>query len=189
MRRRRFLATAGALIGSGVFSFGTGAFTSVSAERTVSVSVADDDNAFLKLTQRGSGGRSYADGNPDTLGLEIPGSRDGDYGGTDPEGLGTNSVYRFGSDAKHDERGLFAAKNQGTQPIELYSTQVKNDGVPTVTMYDVDTGERLTEDSPSGSMDVGDQCLCGLEIDTHGVPVQEDEYDVTLTIHADATAD
>ncbi|GGN22759.1 hypothetical protein [Halarchaeum nitratireducens] len=187
MKRRTLIAGLGSLTASGVFAVGSGAFTSVSAKRTVSISVANDSTAFLKLNEQGNGRRSYTDGG--TIGFDIPGPGEDDYGGTDPEGLGTDSVYRFGGDADNAEQGLFAAENQGTQPVKLYSTQAETDGVPTVTMYDVDTGNLLTEESPSDPMDVGNQLRCGLEIDTHGVPVREDEYDVTLTIHADATAD
>ncbi|MFC7096468.1 hypothetical protein [Halobaculum marinum] len=159
----------------------------MSASRTVSVSVADDDDAYLGLTQRGSGRRSYTDGVPDTIGFDIPSPSDDDYGGTDPEGLGADSVYRFGHDAGNDERGLFAVRNQGTNPIRVYSTQPDREDVPSVVMYDIDSGDTLTESDPSAVLGVGDVLVCGLEIDTYGVPVREDEYDLTLTINGVAT--
>lgn len=182
MKRRRVLAGVGTLAGVGGLGLGTGAFTSVSAERNVSVAVADDDQAFLKLTQRGGGRRSYADGNKETVGFDIPGPDEDDYSGTDPEGVGSDSVYRFSSDAAHDEQGLFGITNQGTQPVEIFSTQATTSGVPSVTIYDVETGDLLTESSPSDPLTVGEQLLCGLEVDTHGVETAE--YDVTLTINA-----
>ncbi len=186
MRRRRFVAALSGLAGTGSLIVGSGAFNVADVERSVAVDVVDDDDAFLRLTQRGTGRRSYEDGDPETVGFDIPGPDEGDYGGTDPEGLGTDSVYRFGSDAAHDEPGLFAVENQGTQPVEVYSTQETTDGVPSVTMYDVETGNLLTESSPSELLEVGESLACGLEIDTHGVSVREDEYDVTLTINAHA---
>lgn len=172
----------GGLAGSSSLAFGTSAFTSVSAERSVSVSVADDDKAFLQLTERGAGRRSYEDGG--TVGFDIPSPDEGDYGGTNPEGLGTDSVYRFGSDAAHNESGLLAVQNQGTQPIQIYSTQETTDGIPSITLYNVDTQNLLTENSPSEKVSVGGQLVCGLEIDTSDVPIKESDYDVQLTINA-----
>ncbi|WP_267640721.1 hypothetical protein [Haloarchaeobius amylolyticus] len=175
---------------SGAFAIGTEAFTNVSTNRNINIQTTDDYVAVFTLTQQGTGRRSLLDGNPSELQFDIPSPDEGNYPAgnpTDPEGLGIDSVYRFGEDAAHDEPGLFGVKNQGTQPVEVYSTQETTAGVPSVTMYDVETGNLLTESSPSGPLAVGEQLICGLEIDTHGVPVQEEEYDVTLTINAVAT--
>lgn len=189
MKRRTLIAGLGSLTASSALAVGSGAFTSVSAERSVSVSVADDGYAFLRLNERGSGERSETDGG--TLEFSIPGDDEGEYPSgdpTDPEGLGTDSVYRFGADAAQDEAGLFAVRNQGTQPVEVYSTQDSTDGVPSVTMFDMDSGDLLTESSPSAPLGVGaGPLVCGLEIDTHGVPIQDDAYDIGLTINAVAT--
>ncbi|MGM0397467.1 MAG: hypothetical protein ACQEQY_00605 [Halobacteriota archaeon] len=186
MKRRTFIRTfAGSVAASGLV-VGSGAFNFANVERTVSISVVDDDRAFLKLTQRGTGRRSYTDGATEMVGFDIPGPSESDYGGTDPDGLGSNSVYRFASDAANDEPGLFGVMNQGTNPVRIYSSQATTKGVPTITIFDVETGETLTEDSPSELLGVGDELLCGLEIDTHGTPVQDDDYDVTLSINAKA---
>lgn len=182
MKRRKILLGLSATVSAGA-AIGTGAFTSVSAERNVSVSVADDEDAFLKLEQRGSGRRSYEDGSMETVAFDIPGPDESDYGGTDPEGVGADSVYRFGEDAGHDEVGLFSVENQGTQPVKVYATQNEESG-PDVAMFNAKTGSLLTEDSPSSPLEIGEVLLCGLEIDTRGVSIQEDEYEQTLTINA-----
>lgn len=187
MKRRTMIAGLGSLTASSMLAVGTGAFTSVSATRTVSVSIADDDDALLALTERGSGGRSEMDGSSSQLEFRLPGDDEDNYpteNPTDPEGLGTDSVYRFGRDAAGSKSGLFGIENRGTQPIQIYSTQSETSAVPKVTMYNVETGDRLTEGNPSFPLSTGKQLLCGLEIDTHGVPVKETEYDVTLTINA-----
>lgn len=189
MRRRRFITALGGLAGAGSLAIGSGAFNFANVERTVSVSVADDDEAFLKLTQRGSGERSDVDGHPDTIDFSIPGEDGDDYPSgnpTDPGGVGSDSVYRFAADAGHDEEGLFGVENQGTQPVEVYSTQPTTSGVPSVTMFDVETGNLLTESSPSPPLGVGEQLLCGLEVDTHGVDAQSSEYELSLVINAEA---
>lgn len=179
----------GGAAGIASLAVGTGAFNFANVERSVSVAVADDRNAFLKLTQRGSGERSEVDGNPDTLEFSIPGDDEGEYPSgnpTDPAGLGRDSVYRFDQDAGGDEKGLFGITNQGTQPVEVYSTQPDTSGVPSVTVFDVESDALLTESSPSASLDVGDQLLCGLQLDTHGVEVRNQEYDISVVINAKA---
>jgi len=170
-----------------MFTMSTGAFTSVSATRMVSVQTTGDASALLTLKQRGSGERSEMDGTPSKLEFELPGDDEDEYPAgnpTNPEGLGTDSVYRFGKDAGSGVSGLFSVKNRGTQPVQIYSTQSNTSGVPEVTMYDVGTGNLLEETSPSSEVSPGNQLLCGLEVDTHGVPVRDTEYDVTLTINA-----
>lgn len=75
MKRRKFIAGLGALATGSAAAMGTGAFTSLSASRNVSVSVSPDSNAYLQLKAlstpnsnefvNGSGGRS------DTLSVSI----------------------------------------------------------------------------------------------------------------------
>jgi hypothetical protein len=55
MNRRKFLAALGTAAAGGSAVLGTGAFTSVSAGRSVSVSVADDANALLALRDETDG--------------------------------------------------------------------------------------------------------------------------------------
>lgn len=183
MKRRNFIAGLGTMVSTSAI-FGTGAFTNVSANREVTVAVAHDYNAYLKLTQRGNGRRSYTDGGADEIGFDIPSPDDDDYGGTDPEGLGRASVYRFGQDAAGDEDGLFDITNQGTQSVQVFGSQETTEGLPSVSIYDINSGEILTEDDPSGPLGVGETIVCGLEIDTHGVEVRESEYEIVLTINA-----
>lgn len=187
MKRRKYILSLGATAAGASAIFGSNAFTSVEANRNVSVAVADDDEAFLKLTQRGSGERSETDGGPEKIELQLPGDDEGDYPAgnpTDPEGLGTDSVYRFAGDAAHDEAGLFGVHNQGTQPVEVYSTQSVTSDIPSVTIFDVETGDLLTESDRSPKLGTGEKLLCGLKVDTHGVAANNDSYDISLTINA-----
>ncbi|MFC7185867.1 hypothetical protein [Halorubrum yunnanense] len=50
----------------------TGAFSSVSAERTVSVGVAEDDEAFLSLEPSNGPNGAYAEQSGGTLELNLP---------------------------------------------------------------------------------------------------------------------
>lgn len=185
MKRRRLITALGGFVSAGSLAVGSGAFNFGNVERSVSVTVADDDQSFLKLTQRGGGRRSYTDGATETIAFDIPSPDESDYGGTDPAGLGTDSVYRFDQDAAGDETGLFAVENLGTDPVEVYSSQATESGVPSVTIFDVETGDLLTESSPSDPINVGEQLVCGLEIDTSGVDVRQGDYEVPLVINAE----
>lgn len=192
MKRRTLIAGLGSLTAGSGLAIGSGAFTSLSAKRTVSVQTAADYEALLTLEQRGSGGRSKMDGTPSELEFELPGDDEDEYPSgdpTDPKGLGTDSVYRFGSDAAASQSGLFAVENQGSQPVQIYSTQSETEQRPEVTMYNVETGDLLTKENPSSPTSTGDRILCGLEIDTQEVPVREAQYDLTLTISAVAASD
>jgi hypothetical protein len=173
MRRRRFLASLGgfALAGSAVLD--AGAFTIVEAERSVSIAVADDDRAFLRLepiSQNGinqeSTGRSYLDGQ--SIGVEIPGNGNGEN--SDAEGVGLDSVYEF-----HD---LLEVYNQGTQAIQLDSTY---DGNNLADLALVNDDGVLGDDSPT--LVVGESVDVGLYIDTHGSEIGE--FDETLIIVAE----
>lgn len=172
MRRRRFLAGVGGLTTAGSVALGTGAFTSVEAERSVSVAVAKDYRAFLRMDTIGSEGidgentgRSFVNGSE--IAFEIPGDEDGEN--SNAEGVGLDSVYEF-----HD---LFSVSNQGTQPVELYSSY---DGDNLADLALVNDDGVLKDDPPI--LNVGDSIDVGLYIDTHGSSI--DEFDETLTIVA-----
>ena len=173
MKRRRFLAGVGGLTAAGGAALGTGAFTSVEAERSVSIDVADDDRAFLRLEplvkdgiKDNPTGRSKDFGQ--TVSFTIPGTGDGES--QSAEGVGLDSVYEF-----HD---LLQVSNQGTQPVALYSSY---DGDSLADLALVNDNGVLRNDPPI--LDVGDSIDVGLYIDTHGSSIGE--FDETLTIIAD----
>jgi len=171
MRRRRFLAGVGTLVGAGSAALGTGAFTSVEAERSVSIAVAKDYRAFLRMDPIGdegidgdNTGRSMVNGR--AVRFEIPGDESGEN--PDADGVGLDSVYRF-----HD---LVTVSNQGTQPIELYSTY-SGGGLGDLALVDGD-GDVLRNSPPT--LDVGGSVDVGLYVDTHGSSVGT--FEETLTV-------
>jgi hypothetical protein len=109
MQRRKYLAAVGSLAAAGAAGLGTGAFTSVSADRTVNVSVAQDSNALLKITKATENGSptpnaaNYVDitGNG-RVRINIPGDTDG-------AGVNRNSTTKFDN--------LLDIQNQGTQTV------------------------------------------------------------------------
>lgn len=173
---------------AGSLAVGTDAFNVSRVDRSITVGVEEDYDAYLQLEEIGSGDRSEIDGG--TLELNIPGDDEDDYNDQNPEGVGSDSVYWFGRDASGNTgEGLFRITNQGTDPVVVYSSQLDTTDVPSVTMFDADGTNLLTEDSPSDPIGVGESIRCGIRIDTHGVDVQSEAYDVTLTINAETTAD
>ena len=173
MRRRRFLAGLGAFASTSALALGTGAFTSVTAERTVSITVARDYRAFLRMEPIGdkgidgeNTGRSFINGN--VVGFEIPGDEPGEN--SNAEGVGLDSLYEF--------HNLVKISNQGTQPIRLYSTYNGNNFADLALVTDDGV---LRDDPPT--VGVGEHIDVGLSIDTHHSSIGE--FDETLTVVAE----
>ncbi|WP_225332881.1 hypothetical protein [Halomicrobium urmianum] len=116
MDRRQFVASLGVLAGGGAAAMGTGAFSSVQAERDVSVSVEDDSSAYLAIRPTDEPNGNYADdtGNGE-LAIDLTGDNgnvgNGIAGG---EGLNANGLTSMAD--------VFEVVNQGTQTVELEVT-------------------------------------------------------------------
>ena len=111
MKRRSVILGIGALSAGGAAAAGTGAFTSVTADRDVEVSVVEDDDAFLALDPLDNPGNGEYAEIDDTTGeffLDLTGT-EGGGGGLNPEAV----------TAADD---VFEVQNQGTEEIELTLT-------------------------------------------------------------------
>ncbi|PSQ56056.1 hypothetical protein BRD22_06915 [Halobacteriales archaeon SW_8_68_21] len=186
MRRRAFLGGVGVFTALGGTATGTGAFTATTADRRLSVTVVPDSEALLTLIENGDGGRSSVDSNGEVK-FHFPGTDENSYTTGNPQGLGTDSVYEFDGDADTDSGGLFAIRNKGTQPVNVYLENGSDgSGKPTIEMYDVtDPAATSLDGSNVVTLSVGDSVDIGLQIDTHGVPLGD--YDMTVSINAVAT--
>lgn len=111
MNRRQVLASIGALGGGSAIVTGTGAFTSVEANRDLSVQVADDSSALLRMAAAGEGNDEYVTTDGGELGIDITSSNP-----TDAGGQGVNA------DATTVIADLFEIQNQGTQEIAVEVT-------------------------------------------------------------------
>ena len=184
MKRRQFVLGLGTIAASGAAAVGSGAFTSVEADRTISVETAQDSDAFLKLDTPGKAERSSSG---DLVEFEFPSLAEqveDDVNPQNPQGLGSDSVYRFASDVD-GSNGLLKITNSGTQPVDVFAEQETSGDVPEVDIFNVETGDLLTPESPFEDLEVGEETLrVGFQIDTFGVDV--DSYDIALTIVADA---
>lgn len=186
MKRRQFVLGLGAVTASGATLLGSGASTSVRADRTISVETAQDSDAFLELDALGAAERSSAG---DVVEFAFPSLAErvgDDVNPQNPQGLGRDSIYRFASDVNGSD-GLLGITNNGTQLVDVYAEQEqkqKTSGdAPVVDIFDIETGDLLTSGNP-GALDVGREVSVGFRIDTTGVDTRE--HDIVLTIVADA---
>jgi hypothetical protein len=111
MNRRRVLAAVASLGAGGAMISGTGAFTSVEANRDVSVQVADDASAFLRMAAAGGGNDEYVTTDGGELGIDLTSKNETDAGG---QGVNANATTVIAD--------LFEIQNQGTQEIEVEVT-------------------------------------------------------------------
>jgi hypothetical protein len=172
MRRRNLLLGLGTAAG-GAGAVGSGAFTSVSAQRDVAVSVADDTDAILRLEPgTGENADAFATVTDGTVGLDFSST---DAGGT---GLGRDSTYQFDD--------LLRVQNQGTQRVYVFAQL--SGGVSDDELYfypGSDSTTRLRDGTDEVvPLDPGETVELGVVVDTEAL-----DGDVTATATLTATAD
>lgn len=204
MKRRNILAALGTLSAGGAFTVGSGAFSSVSAERGITVNVADDTDAFLRLAPcTGSPNGDYVDNTNGLLTIDLSAGNEDDPpggNGVNPEAL---SVFH----------NVFEIGNQGTQDVcvdfEVDIPPIPNEadvpdryefgpGDPAVVFY---RGANRTEyvntsqfdpdrdAAISLPLDNGESECIGFEVRAFGFESGTDLFeDAELTIRADADA-
>ncbi|WP_136718163.1 hypothetical protein [Halorientalis salina] len=113
MERRKFLIGTGSLAAGSAAAMGTGAFTSVTANRTMEVKVADDASALLALDAESTLSNSvYADESGSAIRVNLDGNDiNGDNSGS-PAGVNKNAVTQI--------LNIFKVKNHGTQNVFVY---------------------------------------------------------------------
>ena len=129
---------------------GTGAFSSVTADRTATVSVAEDADAFLGLEPHSSPNGQYAQTNGGQLELQID--------DTNPTVAG-NGVNQ---DATTTFDDVFNITNQGTQRVAVSV----NDSAEETSYYVIHNGEQLLLDNVKIALDPGDVAEIGLSTNT-----------------------
>ncbi|ARS90297.1 hypothetical protein [Natrarchaeobaculum aegyptiacum] len=182
MNRRQFL------IGGGGFAIGasslisSGAFSVIGTDRTLDVTVEMDPEAYLAFDLVDEGGRAWIDFNQ--IRFELPGIREDEFNGTNPSGLGRDSVYEFTNDtAGQAGDGLFTVTNQGTRVVTVHFDVNGTDG-PNVDVFDVADSDRsaIVADDPI-DLETGAGFAAGLRIDTHDVQVGS--YGLTMNAVAE----
>lgn len=113
MNRRQLLAIIGAVGGAGAVVNGTGAFTTVQADRDVSVTVSEDALAYLAIDDTGNDNAEYVteDATSGEFGIDLDGNNTTSGGGS---GVNTDAVTVI--------EDLFEVRNQGTQAVDVSVT-------------------------------------------------------------------
>jgi hypothetical protein len=137
MQRRKYLAAIGSLAAGGAAAMGTGAFTSVSAERGLRVHTPTDSDALLGLAPEDSPNAEYVDASKDALRI--------DFGG---EGQITDEgAYGVNNEAKTIVRRMFRVSNNGTQEVYVWA-----EGLPTgIRMFHDDDGGENYKQTGTGN--------------------------------------
>lgn len=119
MQRRKFIAGVGSLAAAGAAGIGTGAFSSVQADRGIDIDVTGDASAFLSFEKTDNPNADYVSiGEDGTISLEFDGSHASGNSNVDAgnvEGLNADSFTQIGE--------LFNITNRGTQDIFVYMLQ------------------------------------------------------------------
>lgn len=177
MKRRRFLAGLGGLGAAGTAVVGSGAFTAATAERSVSVTVADETDAYLSLVEGPEPNGVFAD----NLGSGMQGELFLDFNSNpgvsgDGTGLAKESVYEFDH--------VFEITNQGTQEVELSAAFDDDSHEMDLAFY----AGGATGDPPAldATLGVGDTAEIGVYIATNDAAVSDHQF--TATLSADATS-
>jgi hypothetical protein len=146
----------------------SGAFTTVSAERTATVNVAGDESALLALEPApGSNGDEYARIEGGELELNLAGYN------SSATGVNPNAVTDFDS--------VFVITNQGTQEVAVNITD-SGDYDDSVTFYNGSD----TLESGNEILSPGESVVVSIKVDTTGVSGEPDLIN-EITISAEAT--
>jgi hypothetical protein len=182
MRRRNLLAGLGGLTVASSLTLGTGAFTSVEASRSVSVAVADDADAFLRLAPCEGPNGDYVTTDGGTVAIDVSSSNDALLG----EGVN--------ADARTVVDDVLAIENQGTQPVGVWldpPTPVADaNGDPAVEFYrDGDASAGIAGEANAVCLDVGESVRVGFLARTYGLSPGDDLFasGSRMVVHADAS--
>jgi len=206
MKRRKFLLGTGAAAAGGASLLGSGAFSSVEADRSIDVDVVGDGEAFLRLAPCTIDGSEHPNGayvreTPDgTIAIDLSDGNDQVAG----DGVNAEALSVF--------HNVFEICNQGTQDVcvdfELDVPEIPGPvpdrfdfeaGDPAVVFY---RGSNREEYISTDGLDVdragaislsieGGECECvGLEVRAFGFDAGAELFaDAELTIRAEAGAD
>ena len=183
MKRRQLIIGIGGTAGLGS-AIGTGAFTSVSAERDVTVETADDANALLAMEPLDTpNGNEFATTEDGLVELDFSTTNAGG------SGLGVDSVYDFDD--------VFQVTNQGTQPVYLWATFADSAGsfevgTPDTDIWlytDGDSGNKLRDSADDVRyLTVGASADIGVHVDTDDLD-EDQELTITITAAAEKPTD
>lgn len=176
MKRRNFIIGVGAASVGSAGAIGTGAVSSITADRGVKLRIARDDNAYLEFDPLSQLASLDTDGI-----LEIDLTKFNDL--AEGEGFNKRSVYVV-TDADGDAtEGVFGIRNQSDREVKIASTTVSDieeaesdepgnldydaldETDPRIELFKIDGDSRTAIDSDNPvTLSTGQQILVGLRI-------------------------
>jgi|APHM01.1.fsa_nt_gi Protein of unknown function (DUF1102). len=177
MNRRQLIALMGAIGGGGAVATGTGAFSSTSADRSVSVNVAGDTSAYLRLASSNPELTQFVNRNSPNSEFDIALDGDSGNGGS---GINTRATTTFDN--------LFEIQNQGTQEVEVnvdplaFSTETGS--APALTL------QVPSSDFPTFTLGPGDTepiTIIAAVDDGFNIDLNNEEIDRDIAITAEST--
>lgn len=172
MERRKFVVGLGALASGSAAAMGTGAFTSVTANRDVDVTVEGDASAYLGLEPASGPNGAYAEDNNDQVSVNFNDISDGNSS-SEPSPVGNGTGVNPNATTNIDD--VLTIRNQGTQEVTV---SLNTNGLDSAV-----TAE-LEPDAPDYDLSPGDSVNVDFEIDSTGGYTPSESQ--TLTINADA---
>ena len=172
LNRRNVLVGLGTIVAGGGAALGTGAFSQVEADRSASIAVADDDEAFLGLEIHED---RLDDGTPDSPYVEYDDSNsheiiefyfDGDEN-NDNDGLNVNAVTRFDN--------LITITNDSTNDVSVEIKVFDDDDSEVDLGFNAYVGEE--EDNDLEKIDSEESKDVGFEFDLTDNDAEPDEAD------------
>ncbi|GAA0217881.1 hypothetical protein [Halobaculum roseum] len=167
INRRNILIGLGAVVGGGGALVSTGAFTTVSAERSVEVSTAGDASAFLTIT----GDDQYVtdDSGDGTLTIDLGGP---DSNGFNQEAVTTlDGVVTITNNAADDSSATVGVSTDGADTAAAAGSaslliEDGGDAVAEVTFYVGEQDANSIDDGSTQSIDAGNSAELDVKIDT-----------------------
>lgn len=160
--------------GAIALAIGTGAFSTVAADRTVDVQTAGDDGALLQLTVHSGPNGLYAE---QTAAGQLQILLDGS---------GASSASGVNLNASTTIQNVFNITNQGSQPVGVWIEKSgPNNGL--VTFETAGSAQLDNTSAASQTLAVGDTIEVTITIDTTGQNLAAGDVILeSITIHADA---
>lgn len=187
MKRRTAILGLGGLVASGGAAMGTGAFTSVTADRRLNVDVRNDDDAYLALRPVDADGDVVSDpAEGDTDRVPETSEQNRPFALIDDEtGRIDIAVTALNANAVTEIPSVFQIDNQGRNPVEVYveiSYEGSGSGNPSVVEVSTAGGDPLDDEANPVTLSDGNSIVVDFTFDTSGVGSGDAIAD-TITIH------
>jgi len=182
--RRKFIAGLGALATGSAAAMGTGAFTSVTADRSITAEVAGDASAYLALEPvSGSENSEYVQIEDDKVSFDFSSSNPNTESSSGTGNLGNG----FNKNATTEINDLLKVTNQGTQDvsftINLLGDIAVGGSFATFSTDELDGEDDLLQNTIE--MSPGEDIIIDLTVDGSGANVNS--WSGTIQFSAEAT--